>query len=79
MMFLFLLVILPHFAELNNFASEGKPGVLVSSCSILFESSSGTSKLYLPLAFLQRLWIYCNLYMRDMWDALLFMPLPKYT
>lgn len=66
-------------SELNNFSFEGKSGVFASSCSILFEGSSGTSKLYLPTAFLQRLWIYCRLYMRDMWNALLFNPVPKYT
>lgn len=57
----------------------GEPGSFASACSILFEGSSGTSKLYLPQAFLHCLWVHFQLYVCEVWNALLFNPVPENT
>lgn len=57
----------------------GKLGILASTCPFLFEGSSWTSKLNLLPPFLQCLWIHSQLYLCEVWDALLFRPLPGYT
>lgn len=67
-------IVFPHC-----FYKIGKFGIFAAPCSFLLEGCSRTSKLYFPPPFLHCLWFFRQLYLCEVRDTLLFMPLPKYT